>query len=39
MRLIAGKIWNDEVGSALVDWAVLGAGVMSLTVAVVTTLV
>jgi len=37
MRYIAKRVWNDELGSALVDWAVLGAGVMSLSVAVVTT--
>jgi len=27
--------WNDELGNAAVDWLVLGAGVMSLGVAVV----
>ncbi len=38
MRYIAKQVWHDELGSALVDWAVLGAGVMSLSVALVTTL-
>ena len=39
MQTLKKTFWNDEVGSALVDWCVLGAGVMSLSVAVVTTLV
>ena len=31
-------IWNEEAGSTFIDWCVLGAGVMSLGVAVVFTL-
>lgn len=38
MERFARKFWNDELGSAVVDWMVLGAGIVSLTVAVVTTL-
>jgi len=30
--------WNDQLGSAFIDWCVFGAGVMSLGVAVVLTL-
>ena len=39
MKAIKKTFWNDELGSAVIDWCVLGAGVMSLSVAVVTTLV
>jgi len=39
MQHITKRIWNDEMGSAVVDWAVLGAGFTSLALAVVTTLV
>ncbi len=39
MRIIRKRFWNDELGSAVVDWCILGVGVMSLSVAVVTTLV
>ena len=39
MQAIRKKIWNDDLGSAVVDWCIFGVGVMSLSVAVVTTLV
>lgn len=38
MQTISKKIWNDELGSSFVDWCVFGAGVASLSVAMVTTL-
>ena len=38
MQHIIKRVWNDELGSAAVDWAVLGAGVTSLALAVTTTL-
>lgn len=39
MQTISKRFWNDEMGSAVVDWCVLGAGVTSLAVAMITTLV
>lgn len=39
MQLIRRQIWNENLGSAIVDWSVLGLGVASLGVALVTTLV
>lgn len=38
MQTIKKRIWNDELGSTVVDWCILGAGVVSLSVAVVSTL-
>ena len=38
MKLIVDRFWNDELGSSVVDWAVFGAGVVSLGVALVSTL-
>lgn len=38
MKKVVGKFWNDELGSVVLDWAVLAAGIGSLTVAVVTTI-
>ncbi len=38
MEKFLRHFWNDELGSAVVDWMVLGAGIVSLSVAVVTTL-
>jgi len=38
MNKLLRHFWNDEVGSAVVDWCVLGAGATSLIVAVVTSL-
>ena len=38
MKNIVHRFWNEELGSSVVDWCVLGAGVVSLSVAVVTTL-
>jgi len=38
MQNIIQRFWNDELGSSLIDWCVFGAGVVSLSVAVVTTL-
>jgi hypothetical protein len=35
MKIIVDRIWNDELGSATVDWLVFGAGVVSLGVALV----
>lgn len=32
------RFWNDEMGSAVMDWCILGAGASSLVVAIVTTL-
>jgi len=39
MSTLTKRFWNDELGSSVVDWAIFGAGVMSLGVAVVSTLV
>ena len=38
MQSFVQRFWNDEMGSSVVDWCILGAGVASLSVAVVTTL-
>jgi len=38
MQNLIQRFWNDELGSSLIDWCVFGAGVVSLSVAVVTTL-
>jgi Flp pilus assembly pilin Flp len=38
MEKFLRRFWNDELGSAVVDWMVLGAGIVSLSVAVATTL-
>ena len=38
MQTIRKKIWNEELGSNVVDWCVLGSGVASLAVALVTTI-
>ncbi len=38
MQTISKRIWNDKMGSATVDWCVFGTGVVSLSVAMVTTL-
>jgi Flp pilus assembly pilin Flp len=38
MQNFVQRFWNDELGSSVIDWFVLGAGVASLSVAVVTTL-
>ncbi len=32
------RFWNDEMGSAVMDWCILGAGAGSLVVAIVTSL-
>lgn len=37
MQTIRKSIWNADMGSTFVDWCVLGAGVASLAVALVTT--
>ncbi len=39
MKTIANRFWNDELGSSVVDWAIFGAGVLSLGVALASTLV
>ncbi len=39
MTNITKRFWHEELGSAVVDWAVFGAGVLSLSVAVVSTIV
>ncbi len=39
MTPIVNRFWNDEMGSAVVDWAVFGAGALSLGVALISTLV
>ena len=39
MSTITKRFWNDEMGSSVVDWAIFGAGVLSLGVAVVATVV
>ena len=38
MQTIRKKIWNEDLGSSVVDWCVLGTGVASLSVALVTTI-
>jgi len=38
MEHFARRFWNDELGSAVVDWLILATGIVSLSVAVVTTL-
>lgn len=38
MNKLLTRFWNDELGSAVIDWCILGAGASSLLVAVVTTL-
>ncbi len=38
MRTISKRFWNEETGSSVVDWAIFGAGVVSLSVAVVSTI-
>ena len=38
MKMIVDRFWNDELGSSVVDWAIFGAGVVSLGVALVSTL-
>lgn len=38
MQHIVNRFWNDDLGSTVVDWCILGAGVVSLSVAVVATL-
>jgi Flp pilus assembly pilin Flp len=38
MNIILNRFWNDQLGSSVVDWAILGAGVVSLGVALVSTL-
>jgi len=39
MQLIRRKIWNENLGSEVVDWCVLGVGAASLAVALFTTLI
>jgi len=39
MAAITKRFWNEELGNSVVDWAIFGAGAMSLGVAVVSTLV
>ncbi len=36
MERFLRHFWNDELGSAVVDWTIFGAGIVSLSVAVVT---
>lgn len=38
MTNITRRFWNDELGNGAVDWAIFGAGVVSLGVALVTAL-
>lgn len=38
MDAIINRFWNDELGSAVVDWAIFGAGALSLGVAVISTI-
>ncbi len=35
MTTITRRFWNDELGNAVVDWAIFGAGAVSLGVALV----
>ncbi len=35
MKNITNRFWNDDLGSSVVDWLVLGAGVVSLGVALI----
>lgn len=39
MSTITRRYWNDELGSALVDWCFFGAGIVSLSVALVATVI
>ena len=39
MEMILNRFWNDELGSSVVDWAIFGAGALSLSVALVSTIV
>lgn len=39
MKTISKRFWHDEMGSAVVDWCIFGAGTVSLGVALVSTLV
>lgn len=36
MKKVIRKFWNDQLGNAAIDWFVLGTGISSLCVAVVT---
>lgn len=38
MNMLLNRFWNDQLGSSVVDWAILGVGVVSLGVALVSTL-
>ena len=37
MKQIVSRFWNDELGSSVVDWMIFGTGVVSLGVALVST--
>lgn len=39
METLMKRFWNDELGSAFVDWCIFGAGAVSLGVAVVSTVI
>ena len=39
MNKLLKHFWNDELGSAVVDWCILGGGAVSLGVAIVSTIV
>ena len=38
MKVILDRFWHEELGSSVVDWTILGAGILSLGVALVSTL-
>ncbi len=38
LQTITNRFWNEELGSSVVDWAIFGAGIGSLGLAVITTL-
>ncbi len=38
MTAFTKRFWNESLGSSIVDWAVFAAGVMSLGIAMVSTI-